>query len=454
MIQARSVSQLLLQVKSRLQNEFSQCWVRGEIAQLTASANGHLYFSLKDRQAVLASVIWSAQRPLLDFQPAEGMRVLALGNLTVYPPRGQLQFTIEQLIPDGVGQYFLALEQLKQKLLAEGLFEPGRKRPLPFFPTRVGVVTSQEGAVWHDIRTTLERRNPCVRLILSPSPVQGGQATGRLIAALRRLLREKVEVVILARGGGSWEDLMAFNSEPLVRFLSSYPVPVIAAVGHETDISLCDMVADRRAPTPTAAAELVAPERAQLRQELLQRRRQLHTALKAMLVRQREVLLQLSQRPWRLQPERLWERPSLELQRLRQGLREALQGRAQRAREQWHQSVRRLQPATLEAQRRLQVEQLLQLDGRLRRGMVSLLERQRGQLSEQRQLLGTLSPQRVLERGYVLCRDGQGQVVTSIAGRKAGEGLEFCLADGRMSCTVEQVSPYTEDFFRDRHSHL
>jgi len=448
--EAQSVSQLLLKVRQQLTQGFQHCWVRAEIAQLTQSAQGHLYFSLKDRQAVLQSVIWSKNLAQMDFLPSDGITVLACGSLTVYPARGQLQFSVELLIPDGVGQYFVALEKLRARLDQEGLFEAARKRPLPFFPGTVGVVTSQEGAVWHDIQTTLERRNPSVRLILSPSQVQGQQAAGRLIEALKRLLSEHVEVVILARGGGSWEDLMAFNSENLVRFLSRYPLPVIAAIGHETDTSLCDLVADRRAPTPTAAAEMVAPELRQLKQELLQRRRQLHQGLRSRLESQRLLLENLRHRPWLQNPQRMWERPSEQLNRLRQSLSEGLRLRAERDRERLRWLQRKLHPATLQGHLGTQTHLLLQLQARLQQSTTRRLEHSRAEIREQQQMLQSLSPQRVLERGYAVCLDQEGKVISSIDGRNGQDQLEICLADGRISCTVEQVSPYAEDFFRDR----
>ncbi|MBX3167754.1 MAG: exodeoxyribonuclease VII large subunit [Candidatus Eremiobacteraeota bacterium] len=449
MIQARSVSQLLGQLRTRLSRDFRQVWVRAEVAQLSASPQGHLYFTLKDRQALITAVVWSKQRQLLDFAPTEGMNVLAQGSLVVYSPRGQLQFVVEQLIPDGVGQYFVALEQLKQKLLQEGLFEVGRKRPLPFLPRRVGVVTSPEGAVWHDIRTTLERRNPSVQLVLSPSPVQGPQATGRLIRALTLLTRANVEVVILARGGGSWEDLIAFNSEPLVRFLATYPLPVIAAIGHETDLSLVDQVADRRAPTPTAAAELVAPERDQLLRELNMLQARLRQALLQRTQRQREVLDALSQRPCFQEPQRLWEEPRRLQEKLEQALREALRARASLERQRWQALQAQLQPVQLQGMVQLQREQLRNLEANLRAALPRTIETKRTELHEQRQMLQTLSPQRVLERGYALCLDDRGQLVTSVAGRKDHDQLEIRLADGRMQCVVEQVFSQSEDRSRD-----
>ncbi|MBS2037689.1 exodeoxyribonuclease VII large subunit [bacterium] len=445
MIQARSVTQLLGQLKAQLQRDFRQIWVRGEVAQLTPSPQGHLYFSLKDRQSVLQSVVWSKHRQMLDFAPNEGMNVLAQGTLMVYPPRGQLQFVVEQMIPDGVGQYFLALEKLKQTLLAEGLFDPARKRPLPFFPRRVGVVTSREGAVWHDICTTLERRNPCVQLVLSPSPVQGPEATSQLIRALRILERNNVEVVILARGGGSWEDLIAFNSEPLVRFLASYPLPVIAAIGHETDLSLVDQVADRRAPTPTAAAEMVAPEREQLFRELNTLQARMRQALLQRSQRQREILDALSQRPCFLEPQRLWENPRRFKEKLADCLREALRARAELERQRWRNLQGKLQPLKLQGLVQLELQQLENWRSRILTSLPRRLENKRLELQEQRQMLQTLSPQRVLERGYALCLDDQGQVVTAVAGRKAHDQLEIRLADGRLLCAVEQVFPRSED---------
>lgn len=449
MIQARSVSQLLGHLRAQLNRDFRQVWVRAEVAQLTLSPQGHLYFTLKDRQALVAAVVWSKQRQLLDFAPIEGMNVLAQGSLVVYPPRGQLQFVVEQLIPDGVGQYFVALEQLKQKLLQEGLFEPGRKRPLPFFPRRVGVVTSREGAVWHDISTTLERRNPCVQLVLSPSPVQGPQATRGLIRALTILARANVEVVILARGGGSWEDLIAFNSEPLVRFLATYPLPVIAAIGHETDLSLVDQVADRRAPTPTAAAELVAPEREHMLRELNMIQERLRQGLIQRTQRQREILDSLSQRPCFLEPQRLWQEPRRLQEKLERALREALRARVTLERQRWRSLQVRLQPLQLQGVVQLQREQLGNLESKLRAALPRSLESKRAALHEQGQMLQTLSPQRVLERGYALCLDDRGQLVTSVAGRKDRDPLEIRLADGRMHCVVEQVFSQSEDSSRD-----
>lgn len=486
MNKAQSVSQLLNLVKAQLSADYRHLWVRGEVGQWTVSSKGHIYFTLKDRQGLLNAVIWASRSEWLDFEPTEGMSVLALGALTIYPQRGQLQFTVEQLVPDGIGQYFAALEKLKQKLAGEGLFEPGRKRPLPFFPRRVGVVTSLEGAVWHDIQTTLQRRNPAVQLILSPAPVQGPEAVGKLVQALRRLLEHHVEVVILARGGGSWEDLMAFNHEYLVRFLARYPVPVLTAIGHETDFSLADAVADQRAPTATAAAELVAPELSQLCAAVQACRERLEEALQRRVQRQRELLDACKER-WPLQQPQRWleprvrdlqstrdrlrsglqrraERERSELQRCRnrlqpllllnaaqrqqalvercrQGLREALLRRLDRQLAWFSQLESRLQPRELASQLAREQGTLQQLRERLLQAMVQGLARRRATCVEMQALLQSLSPQAILKRGYAICLDENGRPVTTVGGRNPGDRLEISLADGSLDCLVERILP-------------
>lgn len=439
MIQARTVGAFLVQLKRDLQRDYSRCWLSGELVECSLSSSGHLYFKLRDSQGSLGCVIWASRRADLEFQPTDGVRVQAFGSLTVFPPRGQLQFVVDHLLPDGQGQYLLALEKLKEKLLAEGLFAQARKKALPFFPRRVGVVTSREGAVWHDIHTTLERRNPAVQLILSPSSVQGQQVVPQLIRALD-LLRTRVEVVILARGGGSWEDLMPFNHEELVRYLADYPLPVIAAIGHETDTSLCCQVADQRAPTPTAAAEIVAPPRQQLEAELQDCLQRMLRALQSRVSRQRDGLTTLTQRPCLSRPEDWLQVSRQQLQYWSQ----RLAGSLERPRRQLQHLEGRLQPRLLEARcgyQRLELErvksQLLQsLPQRVRLGVQ--------QVCEIRRLLESLSPRKVLSRGYSFCRDESGKVVDSVKGRNARDRMEICLADGRLQCRIDQVFIFPE----------
>lgn len=439
MISAVGVSSLLQKVQQQFDRLFSGLWVRGELTQLVSRPGGHLYFSLREGDAVMRCVMWSSQRRRLEFTPSQGITVLARGSLRVYPAQGQLQLVVESLIPDGIGQYFQALEALRRRLAEAGLFSAQRKRPLPFFPRRVGVVTSQEGAVWHDIHTTLERRNPSVQLVLSPAPVQGPEAVAGLIRALRMLLKVQVEVVILARGGGSWEDLMAFNAEPLVRFLAQYPVPVIAAIGHETDHSLVDLVADRRAATPTAAAEMVAPERDHLSRELAHLQQQLRQLLWQRVTRQRQTLDDLNGRPWLTRPEGLWERHRWQLQQLGEKLFSALRERVSGQRRLLDQLTHRVQPEQLPLRLTHQHQILHHQREDLQRQMLQLLQHRRGQLEQHAQLLQSLSPRRVLKRGYAFCRDSRGQILRRVEGVEAGERVVVHLDEGQLDCQVLQA---------------
>ena len=239
-------------------------WVRGEIANCTRAASGHLYFALKDDQATLGCVMWRRSAQALPFRPETGLQVLAHGRTEVYAPRGQYQLIVDELQPDGLGALYLKLEQLRARLLQEGLFAPERKRPLPAFPRRVAVVTSLSGAAVQDICVTLAREASPVEVVLTPALVQGDAAPASLCAALRLAEREAgADLLIVGRGGGSLEDLWAFNDEAVIRTLAALSLPTISAVGHETDFTLADLAADYRAPTPTAAAELVLLLRAE-----------------------------------------------------------------------------------------------------------------------------------------------------------------------------------------------
>ncbi|MEO6397490.1 MAG: exodeoxyribonuclease VII large subunit [Tepidiformaceae bacterium] len=242
---------------------FSDLWVQAEVSNYTRSSPGHRYFSLKDPGGVLRSVLFASKMP--GFQMKDGDRVLAHGYISIYPTRGELQFVADFVRPEGAGLLAAKYEELKARLDEEGLFDPARKRPLPRFPKKIGVVTSPTGAALQDIKNVLARRWPLATLVLSPATVQGEQAPAQILAALRRLTREPgLELAILARGGGSIEDLWAFNDEGVARAIFGFPVPVVSGVGHETDETIADLVADMRAPTPSAAAERSSPDAAQL----------------------------------------------------------------------------------------------------------------------------------------------------------------------------------------------
>ena len=281
---ALSVSAVVSFLREVLEaNEFfSDLWVQGEVSNYTRSQPGHRYFSLKDAGASLRTILFRDNMP--GFQLENGERVIAHGRITVYPQRGELQFVLDFVRPEGVGLLAAKFEELRLRLEAEGLFDPARKRPLPAFPRHIGVVTSPTGAALQDIRNVLARRWPLATILLSPALVQGDQAAGQVTGALRRLAKEpNLDLAIVARGGGSAEDLSAFNDERVARAIYGFPVPVVSGVGHETDITIADLVADLRAPTPSAAAERAVPDIGQLERAIRITDRQMASAARAAL---------------------------------------------------------------------------------------------------------------------------------------------------------------------------
>ncbi len=260
-----SVSDITRLIKQSLEQRFTRVWVQGEISNFKRHTSGHFYFTLKDEGAQISATMWRSRAANLLFAPEDGMKVIARGGITVYPPRGNYQIDVEQLTPVGIGELQIAFERLKRKLAAEGLFDESRKRPLPKFPERIGVITSETGAALQDIRTVLARRFSGVELLLLPVRVQGAGAADEIAQALRDMNRYgSVDVIIVGRGGGSLEDLWSFNEEVVARAIAASHIPVVSAVGHEIDFTIADFVADLRAPTPSAAAEMVVPDGAEL----------------------------------------------------------------------------------------------------------------------------------------------------------------------------------------------
>lgn len=258
--QAVTVSELTREIKSLLEGAFPEIWVEGEISNFIHHSSGHMYFTLKDSESEIRSVMFRGNNQFLHFKPENGMKVLLFGRLSVYAPRGQYQLVATRMEPAGIGTLFLAFEALKKQLSAEGLFDKEFKKPLPVIPKRIGLITSKTGAAVQDMFNVLKRRAPYVELVLRPTQVQGDEASDDIVSAIKEMdQHENVDVIILGRGGGSLEDLWPFNEESVARAIFSCRTPVISAVGHETDISISDMVSDMRAPTPSAAAEIVAP---------------------------------------------------------------------------------------------------------------------------------------------------------------------------------------------------
>ncbi|QPF73281.1 exodeoxyribonuclease VII large subunit [Roseateles sp. DAIF2] len=403
------VAGLLRAVSDALSARFAVCTVQGEISGFTRAASGHSYFSLKDAEGeagLLRCAMFRRAGGYLDFTPGDGQLVELRGRLALYEPRGELQFIVESMRRAGAGALYEQFLRLKAKLEAEGLFDPSVKRALPAFPLRLGVITSTAGAALHDVLTALRRRAPQVEVIVYPSPVQGAEAPPALVRALQQANeRLEVDALLLCRGGGSLEDLWAFNDERVVRAVAGSALPVVCGVGHETDVTLCDLAADLRAPTPTAAAELAAPERA----GELERLRALARALTRRMDQRLDNAAQRLDRA-----ALLLARPSAALaqQRRRQAL------LAQR----WGQAL----PRRVERQQQL----LEQLEARQRRAGAALLQRQALRLDALQARLNALDPRQVLARGYAWLDDGQGRALASVAQLQTGAEVQAVLADG------------------------
>ena len=414
-----SVASLVQELAQTLLVRFSMCAVRGEISGFSRAPSGHCYFNLKDADggnALLRCAMFRRAASLLDFTPADGQLIELRGRLTVYEPRGELQLVVEAMQRAGAGALYEQYLRLKVLLEAQGLFGAGRKRSLPPFPRCIGVVTSLGGAVLHDVATALARRAPHVQLIVYPSLVQGPDAPSALCEAIELASRRaEVDVLLVCRGGGSMQDLWAFNDERVVRAIAAASMPVVSGVGHETDVSLSDFVADLRAPTPTAAAELVTPTT----QDCLD---QVGAGAARMV---RAVLQALNNHAQRL------DRASLQLARPTQALRDQNQRLgllAQRLRSSTsHANTWRL---TRAAQAQLE----------LKRAAEALLSQRRQQLDGLALRLRSVDPQRVLARGYAWLADPTGHAVTSVRQVAVGAELRAVLADGAATVQVTGVS--------------
>ncbi len=476
------VGELVRRIALKLAEEFpSRFWVEGEISGFRPSRNGHVFFALKEEKAQVKAVLWADARNALAFTPEDGMQVLArVSKVDFYSPHGELRVHVESLEPAGAGALALALEQRRKKLEAEGLFAEDRKRPIPFLPRVVGIATAETGAVIHDLLVTLEMRHPGVQVVLRPCAVQGPGAPADIAAALDDLNRHgAAEVIIVGRGGGSAEDLMAFNDEAVVRAIVGSRVPVVSAVGHESDTTLADHAADRRAATPTAAAQLVMP----VRDELLARVESLGDRLcRSMQRRRDDATGEIEGLRRRLGDPRVWVRErrrqlEAETQRALAALRQLTPDRRARLGELGHRSLAVLRAAT--PQRRLAFEQLARravdslraltpnrrarvemLAVGVRRGapdaaalrwelervgasgvarMRSLLERARHELAAASGRTQAISPLAVLERGYALARDEQGRLVRDAAELAVGAVLDLRFAYGEASAEVMEI---------------
>jgi exodeoxyribonuclease VII large subunit len=467
-----AVSEIAGAIKRTLKDAFGRVRVRGEITELKRYPSGHVYLSLKDECAKLEAVVWKTNVPRLAIRPENGLEVLATGRIDTYADRSKYQLVIDRLDYAGEGALLARIERLRLRLLEEGLFDDERKLPIPLLPRVIGVVTSERGAVIQDIRTTVARRFPR-RILLWPVPVQGCGAAEQIAAAIEGFGAlppdgpvPRPDVLIVARGGGSLEDLMAFNEEVVVRAAAMSPIPLISAVGHETDTTLIDFAADRRAPTPTAAAEMAVPERTELLADLAQQGARLRHCMRAALDRSRRHLLVV-------------ERGLPDLPGILGGLRQRMEDRAERLAlalpvllERKRGALGRLAPrlphpregianrrATLAAlYRRAEVETHRLLErGRTAEALVcfsvapvrALLREKAVRLEGAAARLGGVSYQAVLARGFALVQDAEGATLTAAAEVPAGSRLTLTFADGQVGATADGPKPIRRERDRD-----
>ncbi len=415
-----TVSELTAQVRDLLERAFRDLWVQGEVSNFRISPYGHYYFTLKDEAAQLRCFVHKRDVRFLRMQPQDGLAVTARGALGVYEQRGEYQLLVNYLEPVGVGALQLAFEQLKARLAAEGLFEAARKKPLPMLPRRIGLVTSPRGAAIADMVRILRRRYENLHLLLYPVRVQGEGAAEEIVEGIQFFNRVhasiRPDVLILARGGGSLEDLWAFNEENLARAIAASKIPVITGIGHETDFTIADFVSDLRAPTPSAAAELVIKSKEELKQRLRALDARLAEKLRYQVLHARHQLSQLMrERGWR-QLENLLREQAQRADELALRLRQSLLDSAARRRHDWAVTVARLASYDL-------------------RGV---LQRERLRLKALAGQLNQLSPMSVLERGYAIVFDAEGKVVKSAAAVRVGEPIQVQLARGRLQADVRK----------------
>ncbi|MGG3510474.1 exodeoxyribonuclease VII large subunit [Paenibacillus lautus] len=427
-----------IRMKMEGDSRLSDVWIRGEISNFTHHSSGHMYFTLKDEGSRIRAIMFATHNQRLPFIPKEGSRVIARGNVSVYERDGQYQFYAVQMQPDGIGSLYLAYEQLKSKLEEEGLFAAERKRPLPRYPKTIGVITSPTGAAVRDIMITIRRRYPQARAILYPVLVQGNGAAPSIVKAIRTMNdMAEADVLIVGRGGGSLEELWAFNEEIVARAIYQSNIPVISAVGHETDFTIADFVADLRAATPTAAAELAVPSSAELRGQLVQRQRQLNQGLQQRLKRSRDRLVSLQRSPVLVHPRRYMlqhaERLDMLSQRLQGNLKSQLSLVRQRQKS-LHQGLIRYNPRT---QAEFAARRKDQVNRQLMNAMQSIMKSKMSQLQTEMRHLDALSPLKIMSRGYSLVYDEQEQkLVKSIVDVQLGDLVNVRVSDGQLQCQV------------------
>jgi exodeoxyribonuclease VII large subunit len=414
--------------------------VRGEISNFKQHSSGHMYFTLKDEKARILAVMFAGNNRSMMFSPENGMKVIVKGDISVYEPSGQYQIYIKEMQPDGIGELFLAYEQLRKKLELEGLFSLDRKKVLPLYPKTVAVITSPTGAAVRDIITTIKRRYPIVNILVFPALVQGDNAAPSIVTAIESANRmPEVDVIIVGRGGGSIEELWAFNEEIVARAIFHSDVPIISAVGHETDFTIADFVSDLRAPTPTAAAELAVPHIEELLERLLQRKTRLLQAINGRIRYERQRLTRVQKSYAFRYPQRLYEQNLEQVDKLTELLvrgTSRLTDRKKTEYETIHNRLIRNHPrVTLQ-----DAEEKYERSQRdIRRAMLQILIKKQNEFDRVISTLQALSPLKIMDRGYSLVYKDGNRLVKSIHHIKEDDSIQIQLTDGSLFCHVQSI---------------
>ena len=433
------VRDLVAAVRTRLEREYSDVWVEGEISNFRAHDSGHLYFTLKDQNSQIRAVMFRSQARLLRFRPEDGMQIVLRGRVTVFEGRGELQLSAEYLEPKGAGALQIAFEQLKAKLESEGLFDASRKKPIPLLPRCIGIVTSPQAAALRDILNILRRRHHSASILIYPAQVQGESAATDVSSGIKYFNRVKsVDVIIVARGGGSAEDLAAFNHEGLARVIAGSVIPTISAIGHETDFTIVDFVADLRAPTPSAAAELVIRSRQEIEEQAEALRLRLTRAMRYRLLIAKQTLTEAAQHgAFARMMEGINQRQQ-RLDDLRYRLEKSQRKLIEKYRRRWEQvsaAVRHYDARRVLAGMR---RDLASHATAITSAMHTFLLRRRSRLEQIEHQLKALSPVSILERGYALVFDSSGKLVKNSAQVEVGEEISARLAHGSLTAKIEK----------------
>lgn len=415
-------------------------FVKGEISNFKQHSSGHMYFTLKDERARILAVMFASQNRSLKFIPENGMKVLLSGEVTVYEQGGQYQIYVKTMQPDGIGDLYLAYEQLKERLEKEGLFSPEHKKPLPKFPNTVGVITSPTGAAVRDIITTIKRRYPVARILIFPALVQGDHASGSIVKAIEKANEmNEVDCLIVGRGGGSIEELWAFNEEAVVRAIFASRVPIISAVGHETDFTIADFVADMRAPTPTGAAELAVPHMNELLERVLTKQSRLIRVMKEKVRFQQERLNRIEKSYAFRYPQKMYEQKMEQVDKVTERLVRGADNLFVTQKDAYSSLIRRLERNNPKQLFALAAEQHTKMEKELNRAMVAIFSAKSKDYHQMLATLDALSPLKVMDRGYSLVYDQEGRLAKSVGDFSKDSQLKVQMADGSLLCKVTEV---------------